>query len=301
MKLLITGATGLIGRTLSRQMTGEGHPVAALSRTPDKARHLPGRFFKWNPQSDLPPAEALLGAQAVVHLAGEHIAAGRWSDEVKRRIRDSRVLGTRHLVSAMEFTPPRVFVCASAVGFYGDRGDEVLDEHAAPGTGFLSEVCQEWEHEADRAAGFGVRVVKLRIGVVLSREGGALAEMLPLFKFGLAGKLGSGQQWFPWIHLDDIVGLIRHAIFTDDVRGPLNGVAPGIVTNAEFTSTLAAALHRPAFFAVPAFALKLGLGEMADMLLASMRVTPVVALNTGYQFNHPTLAPALNHLLGRRA
>jgi uncharacterized protein len=298
MRTLITGATGLIGSALCRRLAGEGHSIVTLSRSPEKARGLPGEVFKWQPQSGLPPAEALAGTEAVVHLAGEHVAGGRWTEEHKRQIRDSRVLSTRHLVSAMEAAAPRprAFVCASAVGFYGDRGDEVLDENSPPGVGFLSETCREWEAEAERARSFGVRVVKLRIGVVLSEKGGALTQMLPLFKLGLAGKLGGGGQWFPWIHLDDVVGLIHHALFSEQVAGALNAAAPGIVTNAEFTDRLASTLRRPAFFAAPAFALKLALGEMADVVLASQRVTPAAALSTGYRFKFPALDAALREI-----
>ncbi|MFN7947837.1 MAG: TIGR01777 family oxidoreductase [Blastocatellia bacterium] len=298
MKLLITGATGLVGRALCRSLKNDGHSVAALSRTPDPAR-VPqaDAVFAWQPEAGMPPAAAFEGVDGVIHLAGESVAARRWNDEHKRRVRDSRVLGTRHLVAAMQAlaAPPRVFISASAVGFYGDRGDETLDEHSPPGRGFLSEVCMEWEGEAQRAAEFGARVVLLRIGVVLSRQDGALAQMLPIFKLGLAGKLGSGRQWFPWIHLDDVVGIIRFAL-EHPGSGPVNAAAPGIVTNAEFTDALAQALHRPAFFAAPAFGLKLVMGEMAAVVLASQRAVPQAALNAGYRFRYPELRPALAEL-----
>lgn len=299
MKVLVSGATGVIGSELCRRLSGDGHSIVVLSRSPQKARRLSDEVYEWQPVSEPPPVAALSGVEAVVHLAGEHIAGRRWSDEQKRRIRDSRVLSTRNLVAAMgaAASRPLAFVCASAVGFYGDRGDEVLDENSAAGSGFLSEVCVEWEREATRAAEFGVRVVPLRIGVVLSRRGGALEQMLPLFKLGLAGRLGSGRQWFPWIHSDDVVGLIEQALLTEGIAGPLNAVAPGIVTNAEFTTTLAAVLRRPAFFAAPALALKLVLGEMAEMLLASQRVRPAAALASGYRFKFPELKPALEELL----
>ncbi len=299
MKLLITGATGLVGKALCRSLKDDEHSIVALSRTPDPAR-VPqaDAIFAWQPAAGLPPVAAFAGVDGVIHLAGESVAARRWNDEHKRRIRDSRVLGTRHLVAGMQSlaAPPRIFISASAAGFYGDRGDEVLNENAPPGRGFLSDVCAEWEREAQRAAELGARVALLRIGVVLSHEGGALERMLPIFKLGLAGRLGSGRQWFPWVHLADVVGLIRH-VLKHPVSGPVNVAAPGIVTNAEFTDSLARALHRPAFFAAPAFGLKLALGEMAAVVLASQRVVPQVALNAGYSFRYPDLNSALTELI----
>ena len=300
MKLLMTGATGLVGKALCRSLKNEGHAIVALSRTPDPAR-VPqaDAVFAWQPEAGMPPAAAFAGVDGVIHLAGESVAARRWDDEHKRRVRDSRVLGTRHLVEAMQSlaAPPKVFISASAVGFYGDRGDEVLDEDSPPGRGFLSEVCVEWEREAQRAAEFGARVTLLRIGVVLSPQGGALAQMLPIFRLGLAGKLGNGRQWFPWIHLDDVVGIIRFTL-EHSVSGPRNVAAPGIVTNAEFTDALAQALHRPAFFAAPAFGLKLVMGEMAAVVLASQRAVPQAALKAGYRFRYPELRPALAEIFG---
>ncbi|HWQ34151.1 MAG TPA: TIGR01777 family oxidoreductase [Blastocatellia bacterium] len=300
MKLLITGATGLVGRTLCRWLKDDGHSIVALSRTPDPAR-VPqaDAVFAWQPEAGMPPAAAFEGVDGVIHLAGESVAAQRWTAEHKRRVRDSRVLGTRHLVEAMQAlaAPPKVFISASAVGFYGDRGDEVLDENSPPGHGFLSEVCVEWEREAQRAAEFSVRVALLRIGVVLSPQGGALTQMLPIFRLGLAGKLGSGRQWFPWIHLDDVVGIIRFTL-EQPVSGPVNVTAPGIVTNAEFTEALARVLHRPAFFAAPAFGLKLVMGEMAAVVLASQRAVPQAVLEAGYKFRYPELRSALTDIFG---
>jgi uncharacterized protein (TIGR01777 family) len=230
------------------------------------------------------------------------VAEGRWTDEKKRRIRQSRVDGTRAVVAsiAKAEVKPRVLVSASAVGVYGSRGDELLTESSAPGEGFLPEVCRAWEDEAMAAEAHGVRVVCLRIGIVLAREGGALAKMLPLFRTGLAGKLGSGAQWMPWIHVDDVVGLVLHAATKDAVKGPLNAAAPELVTNAGFTRTLARTLHRPAFFAAPKLALELALGETASVILASQRVVPEKALATGYRFAHPSLGPALAELCGQR-
>lgn len=299
MKLLISGATGLIGTSLIIALKRNGHSIVALSRSPEKARHLSSEVYQWHPQTELLPAKSLENVDGIVHLAGEHIASGRWRESHKQQIRDSRILSTRNLVSSLATAKvrPSVFVCASAIGFYGDRGDEVLTESSAPGNSFLSDVCAAWEAEADRATTLGIRTINLRIGVVLSNRGGALEQMLPLFKLGLAGRLGSGKQWFPWVHLDDVVGLIQHALFSDNLSGPMNTTAPGEVTNAEFTSVLASALHRPAFFAAPAFALKLVLGEMSELLLASHRVKPAVALATGYHFRFPNLAQALQDLI----
>lgn len=301
MRFLVTGATGLLGGQLCRRLVNEGHSVAIFSRSLEKGRRLGFETFVWQPEKELPPADALEGADVVVHLAGEHIAAGRWTEEQKRRIRDSRVLSTRHLVAGLRVatSKPKALICASAIGFYGDRGNEELTEEATVGKGFLSEICQEWEQEAEAAAVLGVRVAQVRIGVVLAKEGGALEQMLPIFKVGLGGSLGNGKQWFPWVHIDDVTGIFHHAIFNEAVCGPMNATAPGIVTNAGFTEALAAALHRPAVFAVPGFVLRLGFGEMADLLLGSTRVIPARALATGYQFKFPSLRAALTNLFSR--
>lgn len=296
MRVLVTGATGLIGKALCRELAAEGHDISVLSRRPDAAQGVPGaRAFVWNPEAELPPREAWQGVEAVVHLAGEPVAAIRWTEEHKKRIRDSRVKGTRHLVAGLKDlpVPPKVFVSSSAVGFYGNRGDESLDEASSPGAGFLPEVCVEWESEAARAEEAGIRTALVRVGVVLSDHGGALEKMLPPFRLGLGGRLGDGRQWFPWIHLDDIVGIFRHALF-QRISGPINGVAPGSVTNEEFTAKLAAALHRPAVFPVPEFALRLLMGEMANVVLVSQRVFPKVALETSYRFKHAELTPAFD-------
>lgn len=288
----------MLGRQLCRQLLGEGHSVAILSRSAEKGHRLGLETFVWQPEKELPPAQALESVDVVVHLAGEHVAAGRWTEEQKRRIRNSRVLSTRNLVAGLREAKnkPKALICASATGFYGDRGEAQLTEAASAGKGFLSEVCQEWEQEAELAQQLGTRVVHVRVGVVLAKDGGALAQMLPIFKFGLGGRLGSGQQWFPWIHIDDVVGLFRHAIFHEILAGPINAVAPGIVTNAGFTEALATSLHRPAIFAVPSFVLHLRMGEMADVLLGSTRAIPEVALATSYQFKLPLLRAALANL-----
>ena len=304
MKVLVSGATGLIGQKLCRRLDREGHQVTILSRSLEKGKRLGFHTFAWQPEVSAPDSAALEGVDVVVHLAGEHIAAGRWTSEHKRRIRDSRVLSTRNMIAAMRAAtvPPKAFICASAIGFYGDRGEEKLTEQAAPGTGFLAEVCQEWEAAAAAAREMGVRVAQARIGVVLAapNDGGALPQMLPAFKFGLGASLGNGTQWFPWIHVEDVVGIFHHAIFNEAISTPINTVAPNAVTNAEFTETLAETLHRPAFFAAPSFVLRLGLGEMADLLLSSVRVIPAVALTTGYEFKYPILEAALQHLLTER-
>ncbi len=303
MKILMTGVTGLIGRELSRSLTGEGHAVTGLSRSPERASGVAvAEMLKWEPQSGPPPAEGLEGADVVVHLAGEPIAARRWTDEQKRRIRDSRVLSTRNLVEGMASATerPKVFICGSAVGYYGNRGDERVDEASAPGNDFMSQVCQEWEGEAARARALSIRVVEVRTGVVLSDEDGALKKMLPAFKLGVAGPLGGGNQWFPWIHLADIVGIFRHAINLNSLDGPINGTAPNPVTNAEFTKELGRVLHRPTILPVPEFGLRLLMGEMADVVLTSERVLPRVAEATGYEFHFPDLASALEDLLSEK-
>jgi len=302
MKTLITGATGLIGQALTQSLLNDGHAIVVLSRKPEMVRARIGvEVYQWEPEVGPPPAEALREVDAVVHLAGESVAARRWTAEQKRRIRNSRMVGTRNLVAGLQAatTRPSVLVSASAVGFYGDRGDEQLDERASAGHDFLSGVCQEWERESGRAGELGMRVVQVRVGVVLSAEGGALPRMLPAFKLGVAGRLGSGQQWFPWIHIADIVGLFRHAMQAPQLSGPMNGAAPGIVTNAEFTKVLASVLHRPAFLPAPRLALNFALGEMSELLLASLRVVPRVAMETGYQFRYPELKAALEDLLRR--
>lgn len=297
MRVLVTGATGLIGQQICEELRQEGHETVILSRRPSGVKTGPGiTAYAWDPEQGNPPAEAWDGVDAVIHLAGEPVAGARWTNDQKRRIRDSRVTGTKNLVDGMKglASRPRVLVSASAVGFYGDRGEEDLDERSSPGNGFLSDVCREWEDEALKAEQAGIRVGLVRIGVVLSREGGALEKMLLPFKLGLGGQLGDGRQWFPWIHVDDIVGIFKHALVNENVRGPINGVSPGIVSNAEFTKQFAGALNRSVFFPVPAFALRMMMGEMAIVVLSSQKVVPKVALDTGYDFKFPQLGEALN-------
>ena len=301
MRILITGATGLIGRSLCRLLAGEGHAVIALSRdgVPRPGLAL-AEIHKWDPLSGPPPEAAIDNVDAIVNLAGEPIAAKRWSDRQKKAIRDSRIITTRNLVEGIRRSRamPQVLVSSSAVGFYGSRGDERLDESSVAGRGFMSEVCKEWELEASHARDTGVRVVLVRTGVVLSSDGGALKKMLPPFRMGLGGRLGSGKQWFPWIHIADIAGIFRHAIVNTSISGPINGTAPEPVTNSEFTRELGRVLRRPVFLPVPEMALRALMGEMADVLFDSQRVLPKAALASGYEFRYPAIAGALEDVLG---
>lgn len=297
MNVLISGSTGLLGSALIPFLTGGGHEIRRLVRSTPKDKSE----IQWDTHSGVRDPAALEGIDAVVHLAGESIAR-RWTAERKRRIRDSRVEGTRRLCEALAAlrNPPKVLVAGSAIGYYGHRGDEILTEESLPGEGFLAEVCQAWEAATAPAKDRGLRVVNLRTGVVLSPKGGALAKTLPLFRFGLGGKIGSGRQYWSWIALDDEIGAIHHCLMNDQLSGPVNATAPHPVTNAEFTQTLGRVLHRPTVFPAPAFTLKTVLGEMADeMLLASARVLPRRLQESGYEFRYPTLDAALRHLLGR--
>jgi len=298
MQVLMTGSSGLIGTTLRSFLGGGGHRVRQLLRTASASDDT----TSWNPAEGTFAAGAFDGIDAVVHLAGESIASGRWTAARKARIRESRVTGTRQVCEelARHDTPPKVLVSASAIGFYGDRGDEVLGESAAAGSGFLPEVCQAWEAAVAPARERGIRVVHLRIGIVLSPLGGALAKMLLPFKLGVGGVLGNGDQYMSWIAVDDLLGIVLHALTDDSVSGPVNAVAPQAVTNREFTKTLGTVLHRPTVLPAPAFALRLALGEMADaLLLASTRVDPAVLRTTGFEFAYPHLEGALRHALGR--
>ena len=293
-RILISGASGPIGTALLASFAPLETEVVRLVR--GVARNA-GQV-SWDPLAALSPA-AVSGFDAVVHLAGESVV-GRWTAERKKAIRDSRVLGTRHLAAALAQAEakPRVLVCASAVGFYGNRGDELLREESPSGQGFLPEVCREWEDASRIAGDAGIRTVNIRIGLVLSAKGGALAKMLTPFKLGLGGRIGSGQQWWSWIHVDDIVGGIHHAMQAESLSGPVNLVAPDAVRNADFTKVLASVLRRPAIFPVPKFALRLAFGKQAaeEMFLASQRVRPGKLLAEGYEFRFRELRAALENL-----
>ena len=300
MKILVTGSSGLVGAALVPLLSGGGYGVTRLVRF----RPRPGAAeVRWDPVAGTVDTAGLEGVGAVVHLAGESIAAGRWTADKKARIRDSRVNGTRRLCESLArlTQPPQAIVCASAIGYYGDRGEERLREESPAGSGFLAEVCQEWEAAAEPARQRGIRVVHLRIGVVLSPAGGALAQMLFPFRMGLGGKIGGGRQYLSWIAIDDLVSVILHVLTTNTLQGPVNAVAPNPVTNLEFTRTLGRVLARPTLFPMPAFAARLAFGEMADeLLLASARVEPTRLLASDYRFRHPELEGALRHLLGKR-
>lgn len=290
MKIVITGGTGFIGRRLQNLLAADRYELRILGR------RSPG-VLSWDPVAGEPRPEALADADAIIHLAGEPVAQ-RWTPSVKAAIRDSRVKGTRHLVHALSTMSkrPAVLVCSSAIGIYGSRGDEVLTESSKPGKGFLADVCVEWEREADLAESLGVRVVKLRTGIVLGREGGALKQMIPAFKAFAGGRFGSGKQWMSWIHVDDLAGMIRHTL-GQLMEGPVNGTGPNPVMNTEFTEHLASALNRPALFPVPAFAVRTLFGEMSEIVLGSQRVLPNAAQEAGYKFQYPELAAALRSVL----
>lgn len=300
-RILVTGSTGLVGRRLVDALRSEGTPVGAVTRRPERARFGAGAEPVGWDGVHLAPAE-LARSGAVVHLAGEPLFGGLFSAERRRRILESRVDSTRALVRAIaELAPgerPRSLVCASAVGYYGDRGEEELDESAVPGSGFLADVCIAWERAAQPVEALGVRRVSLRIGVVLAREGGALATMARAFRLGLGGRVGNGRQWFPWIHADDLVGLVRAALTDERYTGALNAVAPHPVRNAELTRLLGEILHRPTILPLPAFVLRVALGELAGELLGSRRIVPRAALERGFRFEIEDAARALAVELG---
>lgn len=299
MRVLVSGSSGMIGTALREALAGAGHTVERLRRGVGPSR--PG-WVTWDPSVNMFDAEAAEGADAVVHLAGASIADGRWNEKRKRVLRGSRIDSTRHLVGEMAKlkAPPKVFLSASAIGYYGNRGNEELTEKSEPAEDFLSRLAQEWETEARQAAKFGARTVQLRFGVILARQGGALAQMLTPFKFGAGGPIGSGKQWMSWITLPDAVGVIQHALTQEGLDGPVNAVAPNPVTNRDFARALGRVLGRPAFAPLPGFLARMMFGEMADaLLLASTRVVPERLQSSGYAFHHPELEGGLRAVLGQ--
>jgi uncharacterized protein len=302
MKILVTGSTGLVGAALCRELKSAGHTVCRLIRPETNVaalRDSHGFDVKWDPATG-ELGGAAVGADAVVNLAGASIADQKWTSERKRVLRSSRVESTRALVMALSkmAARPRVLVSASAIGYYGNRGDEILSEESGAGNGFLSEIAKEWEAEASKAEALGIRVVLTRTGIVLAKNGGALLQMARPFRLGVGGKIGSGRQWMSWISLADEVGGLKFCLENGAVRGPVNLVSPQPVRNAEFTSVLAKALHRPALFPAPPFALRLALGEMADaLLLSSQRVVPAQLEKLGYRFLDPNLPATLEALV----
>ncbi len=300
MKVLISGGSGLVGTALTESLRSEGNAVSHLVRPGGAAS---AGDMRWDPASGFINTKAMEAADAVVNLNGASIGGGRWTPERKKILRTSRVDSTRFLVDTLARLErkPRVFVSASAIGYYGNRGDETLDESSASGSDFLAELCRDWEAEAIRAQASGIRTVLTRFGIILSAKGGALTQMLTPFKLGLGGRLGTGKQWMSWVALDDVVGILRSALSNEQASGPVNVVAPNPVQNSEFTRVLASVLHRPAIFPAPAFALRLALGEMADaLLLSSQRVRSERSPAAGYAFRYENLEPALHAILTKK-
>ena len=298
MKILIGGSHGLVGTALIASLEAAGHEVVRLVRhytTSDQE-------IEWSPDRYSIALSRIEGFDAVVNLAGESIAEGRWTEEKKLRIRESRVKGTKLLGDALAnlTNSPGTFICASAIGYYGNRGDEVLTEAGTPGDDFLAQVCKEWEEATALATEKGIRVVNARFGIILDKNGGALAKMLPPFRMGVGGKIGDGKQWMSWITLDDVIGALEFALENHSVAGPVNFVAPNPVTNAEFTKALGSALSRPTLLPVPAFGVRLLFGEMGEaLLLGGQRVAPKRLMSEGYQFQHAQLDQALKHVLAK--
>ena len=296
MRILVSGASGLVGTHLIPTLLAKGNQVYKLVRRAPRGIDE----IEWDAEKGFADEEQLENFDAVVHLAGDNVASENWSDEKKRSIRESRTVGTRVLVDALKrrINPPKHFISASAIGFYGSRADELLNEESAAGKGFLPEVCQEWEAEALKAGNFGARVVLIRIGVVLAKDGGALAKMLTPFKFGVGGTTGSGKQWMSWITIDDLIKILNFALDNTDLRGAINAVAPNAATNTEFTTTLGKVINRPTFLPTPEFAIKLLFGEMGEtLLLEGTRVYPQRLLDAKFKFDYPNLESAMRHVL----
>lgn len=305
MKILVTGGTGFVGRPLVRKLIENNHQVVLLSRNPEAAKRsvsAPVEVYGWDPETSTPPKEAYNGVEAIVHLAGESIAAGRWTDKQKKKILNSRVLSTRNLLKgAVEAGAKlKVIVGASAIGIYGDRGNQSLSETSAQGIGFLADVCRAWERETQYPGLESVRKVNLRIGIVLEKGGGALQKLLPLFKLGGGGPVGNGKQWMSWIHLSDLVEMILYSLTHDNVTGPTNAVAPNPSTNAEFSKALGKALNRPAFMPAPPIALKLAMGEMSELVLASQKVEAKKISDAGFVFHFPKIQEALDDICKKK-
>jgi len=296
MRILITGASGLIGQALQKSFAEKGYEMLLATRSGPKN----DKQIQWDADTGFREGDLarLEGLDAVIHLAGENIAGFRWTEEKKKAIRDSRVFGTRSMIETFDKLKdkPKTFISGSALGFYGDRGDDEMTESSPAGKTFLAEVCKEWEAESRRAEDLGIRTVLLRTGIVLSKDGGALATMMTPFKFGVGGVIGDGKQWMSWISLDDVVGIINHVLEHDNVRGAVNTTAPNPVTNEEFTKTLGSVLYRPTFLPLPEFAVHMVFGEMGDaLLLDSTRVIPKRMKDAGYEFKYPELKAALEH------
>lgn len=295
MNILMTGSNGLVGSYLWPRFIANGHQVKRLVRREPASDNE----YYWDPDTTL-DATSLKGVDCVVHLAGESLAEGRWTAEKKARIRDSRVKGTQLLCETIADLPnaPKIFVCASAIGYYGDRGEEILTEESSAGTGFLPDVCKEWEEATNIAKQKGLRVANLRFGLILSSHGGALKKMLPPFRMGLGGKVGSGDQYYSWIAIDDVAGVIDQILKQETLEGPINIVSPNPVRNSEFTKALGKVLRRPTIFPIPAFAARKAFGEMADaLLLASVRVHPEKLLSNNYIFRYPEIEGAFDHVI----
>ncbi len=297
-RILVSGVSGPIGAALLPSLKTRGYEITRMVRGAVTGAVADEDQISWDPAKPIAPEE-VSGFDAIIHLAGESIV-GRWTDEKKSKIRDSRVAGTAALAEALAHAKdkPQVFVCSSAIGYYGDRGSEVLNEESAPGSGFLSDVCREWEAATKAAIDAGIRTVQMRTGIVLSRTGGALGKMLTPFKMGVGGKIGDGHQWMSWIDVQDMVGAIHHILKSDLLQGPVNMVAPKPVTNAEFTKTLASVLSRPAIFPVPGFVVKLAFGEMGEtVLLGGQRIEPAQLVASGYPFRFSDLRVSLENIL----